>query len=158
MARRIQQRIAETLKSPEKLSQALKPLEPEVSDIREQAIELIRNGCKPQTALRILGVNADTEKRWREVSKGSHAVAVEKWKFFRDLDVAKNRFKADLIAKIARNDDWKSAAWLLERQYRNEFGKEIKLTSNRLNAMSDEEIERALKQLDSKETPTDGDS
>jgi hypothetical protein len=147
--RPIQQKITAHLRNPKKVVEAAAALEPTIEDVRAQAFDLVSKGCKPGTALRICGVSSIVEKRWKELSQGSHAQAMEAWMFFRDLEVTKNKFKAGLIAKIAVNEDWKSAAWLLERQYRSEYGKEITLTANKLNTMSDEEIDRALKQLES---------
>ena len=144
----LQVAVREKLKSAPQLKTALKRLEPTLDDVREQALTLVSRGCKPQTALRACGVTAEIEKSWRERSRQQTSDDHSLWTFFRDLEVTKNKFKAGLISKIATNDDWKSAAWLLERQYRNEFGKEITLTPGKLNTMSDEEIDRALKQLE----------
>jgi transposase len=70
-------------------------------------------GMSNETIAAIAGVNSDTFYDWLNKDQ----------EFSERIKKAKAEGKYALVAKIAQDESWQSKAWMLERQYPDEFGR-----------------------------------
>jgi hypothetical protein len=82
-------------------------------ELLEKILEALARGFSREEACAMNHVSADVLENW------------EKKPEFPGLRArAKAARKEGLLQKIERSEEWKSAAWLLERNYKEEFGRD----------------------------------
>jgi hypothetical protein len=87
-------------------------------------IEAIEDGLPLKVAASLAGICYETLNRWKRRGEGSHAEAK-----FRQFCHALEKANAKAVQKHVQNisnarKDWKASAWILERRFRETFGKE----------------------------------
>lgn len=86
----------------------------------ETALELMSMGITERQVATVIGVHPKTLSKW--INRPASAAQED---FSRQASRARIEGKAALIKKIeeAADNDWKAAAWLLERKYPSEFAR-----------------------------------
>lgn len=90
-------------------------------EVAEQLLSLLRAGAHPTVACEAAGVDPAAFQRW--MRRGTSSKDRPRDRPFRELRARVERARAEAearaIAQVARagGDDWRAAAWLLERQY-----------------------------------------
>lgn len=97
-------------------------------EIRKALIEAIIAGLTYTHACQIVGIDYVTFTLWR--TKGSKLESADEegyFDFFNALTRAETNASTVMMAHIrkAATDDWRAAAWWLERRYPKEYGKQI---------------------------------
>ena len=111
----------EIIKSAPIVSQSLTP------EIQKAICEAIRHGATYQAAAEASGVAYETFNNWRKDTRPKFL------KFFNAVTAANADAQLDLLAKISNQSDkdWRAAAWILERRFKNDFGAAVDVTSGR---------------------------
>lgn len=90
-------------------------------EVINDAFKLKKNGMNNKDICAYLGINETTFYRWmNDFQDEMHC------KFRESLKKAESEYKSALrsyILKAAENKDWKAAAWMLERQYPEEYAR-----------------------------------
>jgi len=94
------------------------------SKLTPQTIKILKatigKGMSYADACTLSGISYSTFKKWQQKAEAG----VKEYLFFLDeLKKAKAMGKLQNIKKIREDSSWQSAAWLLERQYPEEFGR-----------------------------------
>jgi hypothetical protein len=90
--------------------------------VRKAIIGALQQGLSQADACLLAGVSKETVRLW--IHKGTDPGSREPYRSFaKEFATARSTGKLAKIRKIERDDDWKAAAWLLERQFPDEFGK-----------------------------------
>ncbi len=118
-------------------------------ELAEQLLTMAATGVGQRVAARAVGVSPSTLSNWLARGKASKpgdesmVEFVERWKD------ATARGEADLVQYIrdAASRTWQAATWLLERRYPKRWGKPKDAAEDDLAKLSDEEIERRIKEL-----------
>jgi transposase len=94
-------------------------------DVQEKICEAIRHGATYQAASEAAGVAYSTFNDWHKDLRPRFV------KFSEAIRRANADAQLDLLAKIANKskEDWRAAAWILERRFKNDFGQAIDLTT-----------------------------
>lgn len=90
-------------------------------DLIERAVKLKKGGANNADISAAVGVNPSTLSQWINHPKSKNQAALSK-----ALKKAEADYKNALLAIIARDAkerDWKAAAWLLERKYPSEYSR-----------------------------------
>lgn len=90
-------------------------------ELIERALKLKKGGANNADISAAVGVNPSTLSQWINHPKSKNQTALSK-----ALKKAEADYKNALLAIIARDAkerDWKAAAWLLERKYPAEYAK-----------------------------------
>ncbi|WP_448539831.1 terminase small subunit-like protein [Roseiflexus sp.] len=81
-------------------------------------LDTLRRGASLAAAAAAAGVNPDTVLNWRRARR-VFAIAVER-------AMAEGALRAlDAIWTAAESGDWRAAAWLLERRYPEDYGRQV---------------------------------
>ncbi len=98
------------------------------ADIQSRIVSAVRCGASFKNACVAAGISERTFQRWRQ--KGEHQGAKTEYRrFWRDLTQAEQEgqtARLAIIQKAARND-WRAAAWLLERMNPERFSLRYKI-------------------------------
>jgi len=87
------------------------------SERRDIILDTLRRGASLAAAAAAAGVNPDTVLNWRR-ARAAFALQV-------DQAMAEGALRAlDAIWTAAESGDWRAAAWLLERRYPEEYGRQ----------------------------------
>lgn len=95
--------------------------------LTEQLVQLLKSGNYVETAIAAVGLSKSTFYEWLE--RGDHervAQADEPYRVFREkVEHARAEGEATNVLRIARAaaEDWKAAAWMLERQFPDRWGR-----------------------------------
>ena len=79
-------------------------------EIVNDLCNLIKEGLTDKDASGSVGINPDTFYTW-----------LKKPEFYEAIKKAEALSKASLVQKIRKDPSWQSAAWLLERRFRDEY-------------------------------------
>lgn len=111
--------------------------------IADNICQGIRNGYTRKIVSNRLGIHEDTLRRWLAVGGGPDAHPLMK-QFATDFAVAYEEATTALIdcVKFHAQDDWKAAAWLLERT-RDEFRRSPRMDRRVKDELDQLSIERA---------------
>jgi len=88
---------------------------------------MIADGVMIETACRTAGISARTYRRW--LANADDPNADPKYAKFRDdADAARAKAEADSIQMVAGHakDDWRAAAWFLERSFPAKYGRQTR--------------------------------
>ena len=91
-------------------------------------VELVRAGSFMETAAATCGIHRTTLHRWLEKGEAQSAGP------YREFYLAVMRAQADsetlgvLIIEKAAQEDWRAAAWLLERRFPRRYGTQVHVT------------------------------
>ena len=101
--------------------------------VQEAILEHLRAGASFSAACEAVGVPASTGHGWLKRARGEDGqlAATEPYvSFLQAVERAQAEYENGLVRVIekAAPKDWKAAAWLLERQYRDHWGKEAPQT------------------------------
>lgn len=91
----------------------------------EAAVKLKQAGVNNKDIAAAIGVSESRFSKWV-----NHPQSDNQRQLGQALKKVEAEYKAALlsiIAKNAKNRDWKAAAWLLERKYPQEYGKQLRL-------------------------------
>lgn len=102
------------------------------SELIEQAVELKRGGMSNKDMCACLGISETTLYKW--IGRPSSKRQVE---LAEALKRTESDFKAALRSRIIgkSSDDWKAAAWMLERMYPTEYARpEVRLAHDQTEA------------------------
>jgi hypothetical protein len=89
--------------------------------------EALASGVYRQDAARYNGIGTTTFYRWMEVGEADHEAGVNSpqallWEGVIQAE-AKAKLRLSALISGAAVDDWKAAAWMLERKYPEEYGR-----------------------------------
>lgn len=99
-------------------------------ELINRAAELVNAGHYDNTVFTCLGIGETTWYRWINLGEedflnGKNTIVAKFWE-----SVSKARAAAEIrnleIVQTAANDDWKAAAWFLERKYNEKWGRKEK--------------------------------
>jgi hypothetical protein len=95
------------------------------SEITEQLVAMLRTGNYINVALRAVGVPRSTFTQWMRRGRGAGRANAEYRRFREQIDQAKAAGEVRAVASIATaaRKNWQAAAWLLERQYPDRWGR-----------------------------------
>lgn len=85
------------------------------AEIVKTITDLIKGGCFVKNACEVAEISQETYYQW--LKKPEFSEAVKK---------AEAERKAGLIIKIRKDSSWQSAAWMLERLYREDFAPPVR--------------------------------
>lgn len=94
-------------------------------ELADQVVTMLRSGTLPRVACEAVGIDIRTLQRWLERGRSGR----ERDKAYREFTERVGRARAEAearaVAQIARaaSEDWRAAAWLLERQWPERWGK-----------------------------------
>lgn len=93
--------------------------------VQNAVCDAIRHGATYQAAAEAAGIAYSTFNDWRKDQRPRYV------KFSEAIMRANADAQLDLLAKILNksDDDWRAAAWILERRFKNDFGAAVDLTS-----------------------------
>jgi len=94
----------------------------------QEAVLAIKDGMPRMRALKSAGI---TPARYRKLVKLAADGEVPYPSFLRSLDAAESAAQKAHIEQIAASPDWKAHAFILERQYPQEWGQKIQLEVKR---------------------------
>jgi hypothetical protein len=94
-------------------------------EVQEAVCEAIRHGATYQAASEAAGIAYATFNEWRKDSRLKYV------KFSEAITRANADAQLNLLAKIANQSDkdWRAAAWILERRFKNDFGAAVDVTT-----------------------------
>ena len=96
-------------------------------ELQAEMVLLFKMGNFVETACNIVGINKSTYYDW--IKKGKkYNFPQNKYKIFKDaVEKAMAWSEARLVAIIAKHseDNWRSAAWMLESRYPERWGKNV---------------------------------
>jgi hypothetical protein len=94
-------------------------------EVQEAVCEAIRNGATYQAASEAAGIAYATFNEWRKDARLKYV------KFSEAVTRANADAQLDLLAKIGNqaDKDWRAAAWILERRFKNDFGAAVDVTT-----------------------------
>jgi len=110
-------------------------------ELQEKLCSVIRAcACSVEAAAAAVGVDSSTLRRWR--ARGMIEEDGPYRAFCTALTHAREHSEATLSALIARagQEDWRAAAFLLERRFPDRYGNQIKVL-NQIQRMSDDELD-----------------
>lgn len=115
---------------------------------KKKLLYAISMGMKWDDCCSMAGICYKTFRNW--ITRGEKEGEGMYFQFLQELKRAQIQGKAQNIKKIMMNESWQSKAWLLERQYPNEFGRRVVFEGNPAEesekvAKEMAEIARALK-------------
>ncbi|HKE79025.1 MAG TPA: hypothetical protein VKB54_06940 [Solirubrobacteraceae bacterium] len=94
-------------------------------ELAERLVELLRAGSHPDVACKVVGIGRRTYYRW--LARGQSNRARDRpYADLRDrIGQARAEAEARAVAQIARAgaDDWRAAAWFLERGFPDRWGR-----------------------------------
>jgi hypothetical protein len=93
-------------------------------ELVDQLLSMLRAGSYVGTAARAAGIGRQTLADW--LKRGEHAPEGDPYRELRDqIDQARAEGEARNVARVqaAAVESWQAAAWLLERQYPERWGK-----------------------------------
>jgi hypothetical protein len=117
-------------------------------EAHERIVSLLRAGNFRETAAAAAGIDARTLRNWlKRGADGEEPFAA----FAADLDAAEAQAEARDVATIAKaaSDDWKAAAWRLERKSRKHWG--VKADLNLSGGIALDSIDELKKRLSGNE-------
>lgn len=94
----------------------------------KQAVVAIKNGLPRMRALKSVGI---TPAKYRRLVRLAVNCEEPYPAFLRSLDTAESSAQGHHIQQIASSPDWKAHAFILERQYPEEWGQKIQLEVKR---------------------------
>jgi len=112
--------------------------------VAESIFRSLLAGSSERDACFIAGISSNRITGWRMRAKKK---GDEPFKTFIDGVNVFNAYGKKCLMKIIRghsSDDWKAAAWLLERRFPDEFGR-----TNRVNVNTDNELNISIKAVES---------
>ena len=115
----------------------------------EAAFRLVREGVKPNRALRTLGVSQPTISHWRKKAREGLTPYVER---IERVDLAEAMFLGEVeihLGDEARTGDWRASDRVLTKRLPGEYGDRLALdqvsdASASLAELSDEELDALL--------------
>jgi len=113
-------------------------------ELQERLCALIATtACSLEAAAAAVGVDDSTIKRWR--ARGLIEETGPFRAFCAALSRARARSEAPLAAIVAKaaQQDWRAAAWILERRFPDTWGAQVNLV-RRFERMSEEELDAYL--------------
>lgn len=138
-------------------------------ETQEKILGSIRLGVPVKDAMKIQGMSESTYFKWmkrgadendrleRDPKAIPNPTEVDFFQFFQSVERAKSEaagLHVGVVATAARQGDWRASAWWLERQRRDEFGKEPPITvvgtQNNVNinmTVTLAEVQRKLKEI-----------
>jgi hypothetical protein len=138
-------------------------------EVSEKILGSIRLGVPIKDAMKIQGLSENTYFKWmkrgadeldrleRDPKAIPNPSEVEFLQFLQSVERAKSEaagLHVGVVANAAKNGDWRASAWWLERQRRDEFGKEPPITvvgtQNNVNinmTVTLAEVQRKLKEI-----------
>jgi len=91
-------------------------------EVQARAIALVGQGNFLTVAARASGISYKTLKGWMKRGR-SEAPADAEYRAFRELVLhARAAAESESLAKVRDSDDWRAAAWFLERSLRERWG------------------------------------
>ena len=95
---------------------------------RKRILELVREGISQSAAARATGINEATVRGWRRKAEAGGPESRPYVAFIRKLDEARAQNESFLLGmvKAAAPKDWRAAAFLLERRFRDDYGRETR--------------------------------
>jgi hypothetical protein len=82
--------------------------------VQKRLLEALSLGCYIKEAAHYAGVTYETYKNWYNGDK----------KFREEVEIAIAKSEALLLAEIRRDPSWQSKAWILERRFRERWGRD----------------------------------
>jgi hypothetical protein len=104
-------------------------------DLQGKLVEAIASGLPLKSAAAIAGICYETLNRWKKKGESQNA-GPEYRQFCHALEQANAAAMQYHLQNIAEKgkDDWRASAWILERRFRTDFGKDqIEQSSNPLD-------------------------
>ena len=96
-------------------------------DARARLLQAIRLGSSLKGAARRGGISEFTYHRW--IRRGREAKSGAYREFFEEVEAARSDGELALLANIqkaGKRGDWRAAAFILERRWQMEYGRELK--------------------------------
>jgi len=106
-------------------------------DLEKQICTYVGQGNTFERACRLVGLNDKIYRLWK--TRGEKEKSGKYFKLLQNAKVAEDKYKAFNIATIltaAKGGSWQASAWLLERNYPVEFGKQQHTCSNSSTKMA----------------------
>lgn len=118
-------------------------------------LKLAELGASPRVICDAVGVARSTLQSWLARGKTGEEPFAEFYARYRQA-VAKGEIGLIQCVQEASGRSWQAATWLLERRFRKRWGKPKDALQDDLSKLSDEEVERRLRELESAESPPAG--
>ena len=95
-------------------------------EVQEAICDAIRHGATYWAAAESAGVSYAAFNEWRKDKRPKYI------KFFNAVQQANADGQLDLLAKLeqAGKNDWRAAAWILERRHRKDYGANVDVTTD----------------------------
>ena len=92
-------------------------------EIHEKIVTAVRAGNYAEVAAQYAGIGERTYYRWMETGAKTHAGPC--WHFWQAIRAAEGEAEAVAMITIRKawGDDWKAAAWYLERKFQAKWGR-----------------------------------
>jgi len=127
-------------------------------EIAEKICGYLSTGCYLETAAALAGVSKSALWEWIDKGRKGKAQYVE---FVEQVDraLAKVQVTALAVIRTAADKHWQAAAWLLERRWPNEWGRQdtVKIVS-KLAAMPDDELRKMVQSILERHEKAEGDA
>ena len=115
----------------------------------ERVLRGVEAGLARSRAAALAGLSAGTLLAWERLGLEGDTRYTELAEALARADVAAEETLLKVIRDAAVDDgDWKAAAWVLERRFPQAWGPQAKPAADDLTKLSDDEIERRLKELE----------
>lgn len=117
------------------------------TDLQDKILLCLRGGNYVETACAVAGIHKDTFYEWMKLGKGG----MEPYASFRTSvtqALAKGEVRDLALIGQAARTQWQAAAWRLERRFPERWGR-----SERVMALLEEELHRAVERLQGKLSP-----
>lgn len=125
-------------------------------------VNFIKGGSTIINACRAVGISQEAFFTWMRHGKAGKEEYVA---FFRDVEEAKAlaRFRLERVIVEAAPDDWRAAAWMLERQHPEEYAQRSEVrtihelpTPDHLQGLGAETLEARIREIDAKQLTEGG--
>jgi transposase len=133
------------------------------AEVAATICDALLSGSTQETAAAYASVPASTYWQW--LKNGRNGGSLAERRFAADVEKAIATFKVGAAAKVAKSQDWRAQAWLLERRFPQDFGQVQRVEVDAqvshsmkldLGSATDAEL-AALKRLMQKQLDGDGD-
>lgn len=112
-------------------------------ELAEEAIKLVKGGASNQDVIDYLGVAESTFYAWlREPQNEAQAALAQGLK---KAETERKLWHLQRIHEAAKNGDWKSSAWYLERRYPNEYARTQRITGEVVTTQRSDALTEAIR-------------
>lgn len=123
--------------------------------IRAQLLGLVESGTSLSVAARTVGVSSSTVQRWIRDGEANMARCEDtgdplspQGEFASEYARTIGRVQGMLHARISAAEDWRAAAWLLERRFPADYGPRQVVAVDTADGVDERDVDQILKRVD----------